>query len=165
MRALVAVALLLASTTAAGGAAPFTLTSPAFRAQAAMPAKFSCDGRNISPALRWTAPPRGTRSFALSMDDVDAPGGTFNHWLAWGIRASSRGLAEGARPPRQGTTSADRIGYVGPCPPSGRHRYFFRLYALARPLTLRRGARSDAFHKALRGRVLATARLIGTYRR
>jgi Raf kinase inhibitor-like YbhB/YbcL family protein len=165
MRAVVAISLLLLSTAAAEGAAPPVLTSPAFRTSAAIPAKFSCDGRNVSPALSWTAPPRGTRSFALSMDDVDAPGGIFNHWLAWDIRASSRGLPEGARPPREGTNSAGRTGYVGPCPPSGRHRYIFRLYALDRPLTLRRGARSPEFHKALRGRVLASARLVGTYRR
>jgi Raf kinase inhibitor-like YbhB/YbcL family protein len=99
------------------------------------------------------------------MNDPDAPGGTFNHWIAWNIRPAARSLAEGARPPREGVNSADETGYVGPCPPSGRHRYIFRLYALSQPLMLVRGARSAAFQAALRGRVLATARLLGTYER
>jgi Raf kinase inhibitor-like YbhB/YbcL family protein len=165
MRAVIAVSLLLAWTASAQGAARFALTSPAFRAGAPIPVKFSCDGRNVSPVLRWTAPPKGTRSLALAMDDPDAPSGTFNHWLAWNIRPSARSLTEGARPPREGTNSAERTGYVGPCPPSGRHRYIFRLYALGRPLTIGRGADSAAFRKALRGRVLATASLVGTYER
>jgi Raf kinase inhibitor-like YbhB/YbcL family protein len=165
MRRLVVLGLLLAGVTAAEGSARFTLTSPAFRNGAAIPTRFSCEGRNVSPTLRWTAPPRGARSLALVMDDPDAPGGTFNHWLAWNIRPSARSLAEGTRPPREGTNSAGRTGYVGPCPPSGRHRYIFRLYALSRPLPLARGARSADFRRALRGRVLATARLAGTYER
>lgn len=165
MRRLVILCLLLAAATRADAATRFSLTSPAFRNGAAIPAKFSCDGRNVSPTLRWTAPPRGTRSFALSMDDPDAPSGTFNHWLVWNIRPAARGLAEGARPPREGTNSAERTGYLGPCPPSGRHRYIFRLYALSRPLSLARSARSADFQKALRGRVLATAKLMGTYER
>jgi Raf kinase inhibitor-like YbhB/YbcL family protein len=165
MRTVAALALLMASATAAHGASRFALTSPAFKAGRAIPVKFSCDGRNVSPALRWTAPPKGTRSLALVMDDPDAPSGTFTHWLAWNIRPSARSLAEGARPAREGVNSAGETGYVGPCPPSGRHRYIFRLCALSRPLSLRPGAQSTAFRRALRGRVLATARLLGTYER
>lgn len=125
----------------------------------------TCDGRNVSPALRWSAPPAGTRSFALLMDDPDAPGGTFTHWLAWGIPGRARSLPAGRPAPREGRNDAGRVGYLGPCPPSGVHRYVFRLYALRAPLPLRSGASKAEFLVALRGRVLASARLLGRYGR
>jgi Raf kinase inhibitor-like YbhB/YbcL family protein len=146
--------------------AAFALTSPAFAAGHTIPKRYTCDGANVSPALRWTAPPRRTRSFALLLDDPDAPSGTFTHWLAWNIKPSARRLAVGARPPRQGRTSAGGVGYTGPCPPSGpAHRYAFKLYALRKPLPLRPGADRAAFDRALRGRVLRVTRLVGRYGR
>lgn len=157
------VAVMLA--TAAAGAARFTLRSPAFASGEPIPVRFTCDGENVSPALRWTAPPAATRSLALIMDDPDAPGGTFTHWLAWNIAATARGLRAGQRAPREGTNDAGRIGYTGPCPPSGVHRYVFRLYALETPLRLARGASRAQFLAAIRGRSLAVSRLVGRYGR
>lgn len=157
------VAVMLAA--AAPGASRFTLRSPAFAPGETIPARFTCDGANASPALRWTAPPAGTRSLALIMDDPDAPSGTFTHWLAWDIAATARGLRAGRRAPREGTNDAGRIGYTGPCPPSGVHRYVFRLYALEAPLKLARGEPRARFLAAVRGRSLAVARLVGRYGR
>jgi Raf kinase inhibitor-like YbhB/YbcL family protein len=147
-------------------AAAFALSSPAFAGDHGIPRQYTCDGAGRSPALRWTAPPRGTRSLALEVVDPDAPSGTFTHWLAWGIRPSARRLAAGARPPHQGRNSAGTIGYTPPCPPPGpAHHYVFKLYALRRPLPLRAGASRSAFDRALRGRVLRVARLVGRYGR
>jgi len=144
----------------------FALTSPAFGAGRAIPRAYTCDGANVSPPLRWTAPPAGTRSFALIMDDPDAPGGTFTHWTAWNIPPQARGLERGARPPREGTTSFGRIGYGGPCPPPGPpHRYVFQLHALRAPLGLPRGAERPALEQALRGKALRRATLVGRYGR
>jgi hypothetical protein len=147
-------------------AAAFALTSPAFGPGAPIPVKYTCDGANRSPPLRWTAPPRGTRSLALRADDPDAPvAGGFTHWLRWNVAPSARRLPAGARSSAEGQTTAGGIGYTGPCPPSGTHHYVFKLYALnARP-ALRRGATGAQFAAAIRGHVLATARLVGTYRR
>lgn len=167
VRALAASAVALAGALAAAAVAEtaFMLRSSVFGPGGKIPRVHTCDGRNLSPALRWTAPPPGTRSFALLMDDPDAPSGTFTHWLAWGIPAKARSLPLGGRAPAEGRNDAGRIGYIGPCPPSGRHRYVFRLYALRAPLRLARGASRAAFLTALRGKVLAAARLVGTYER
>ena len=148
-------------------AAAFALTSPAFHGGAMIPARYTCDGKNVSPPLRWSHVPRNTRSFALRLDDPDAPGGTFTHWTAWNFDAGALALRAGAadRWRLTGTNSFGRIGYDGPCPPSGStHHYVFRLYALNARLTLRRGASRSQFAAALRGHVLATARLVGLYR-
>jgi Raf kinase inhibitor-like YbhB/YbcL family protein len=142
-----------------------TLSSPALHSGGAIPKRFTCDGAGISPPLRWTAPPRGTRSLALLVEDVSTPQ-VFKHWLAWGISPRRHGLAVGARPPRQGRNDFGRVGYGGPCPPSGdNHRYVFRLYALRKPLGLRSGASAQQFRRALRGDVLRIAELVGRYRR
>ena len=141
------------------------LTSPAFHSGGAIPKRFTCDGAGVSPPLRWTAPPRQARSLALLVEDVSTPP-VFKHWLAWGISPRSHGLLAGARPPRQGRNDFGRVGYGGPCPPSGEnHRYVFRLYALRKPLGLRSGASPQQFRRALRGDVLRVAQLAGTYRR
>jgi Raf kinase inhibitor-like YbhB/YbcL family protein len=144
----------------------FALSSPAFAPAKTIPQTYTCDGADRSPPLRWSAPPPGTRSLALMMDDPDAPGGTFTHWLAWGIEPTSRGLAAGARPPLEGTASFGRVGYGGPCPPPGKpHRYVFRLFALRSPLPLRAGADRAAFLAALKGRMIRVAVLVGRYGR
>jgi Raf kinase inhibitor-like YbhB/YbcL family protein len=145
---------------------PFRLTSPAFRAGGGIPKRFSCDGAGISPPLRWTAAPPRARTLALQVVDVSTPS-RFVHWLAWGISPRSRGLAAGARPPRQGRNDFGRVGWGGPCPPAGtRHRYVFVLYALGSPLRLRNGATARAFRHAVRSAGIARQTLlVGTYRR
>jgi Raf kinase inhibitor-like YbhB/YbcL family protein len=133
-----------------------------------VPARYTCDGRNISPPLRWSHVPPRTRSFALRLDDPDAPGGTFTHWTAWNFVAGALALRAGAARHWRlsGTNSFGRIGYSGPCPPPGpAHHYVFRLYALDTRLALRRGASTGQFSAALRGHVVATARLVGRYGR
>ncbi len=148
------------------------ITSPAFEAGGSIPARFTCTGENLSPALEWSEPPAGTRSFALIMDDPDAPNGTFVHWVIFNIPASSRGLPEafpsGAKLPDgtlQGLSGARSHGYVGPCPPSGTHRYFFKLYALDAMLNISSDAGAGDLMNALSGRILANAELMGTFRK
>jgi Raf kinase inhibitor-like YbhB/YbcL family protein len=148
--------------------AALMLSSPAFHAGATIPARYTCDGQDLSPPLRWSRVPRGTRTFALRIDDPDAPGGTFIHWTAWNFVRGALALRAGAAGhwPLSGTNSFGRIGYGGPCPPSGpAHHYVFRLFAVDTRLALRRGASVAQFAAALRGHVLATARLVGLYRR
>jgi Raf kinase inhibitor-like YbhB/YbcL family protein len=143
----------------------FEITSPAFEFDGAIPAKHSCDGANVSPPLSFAGAPEGTRSLALVVDDPDAPVGTFTHWLSWGIDPGVDGLSEGQAAPREGRNGFGTTGYVGPCPPGGRHRYFFRLHALDTDLDLEPGADRDELERALEGRVLETAELMGTYER
>ena len=150
-------------------AAALAFTSPAFHAGGVIPARYTCDGKDISPPLRWTFHiPRGTRSWALRLDDPDAPGGTFTHWTAWNFLGEASVLRAGAAEHWRlnGTNSFGRIGYGGPCPPPGTtHHYVFRLYAVNTRLKLARGATPHQFAAALRGHVVASARLIGLYRR
>lgn len=144
----------------------FGISSPAFGPGQTIPVEYTCDGQNVSPALVWTAPPKGTKSLALIMDDPDAPSGTFTHWTAWNISAKARGLKRGARPARQGITDANRVGYSGPCPPPGTpHRYVFKLFALRSTLTIRSGSSRAQLQNALKGKVLRMVRLTGTYGR
>lgn len=144
-------------------------SSPAFDAGGSIPREHTCDGADRSPPLRWGDPPDGTRAFALVVDDPDAPRGTWVHWLGWDIPATARGLPEGVGPEAQelvqGTNDFKKIGYGGPCPPPGHgaHRYFFRLYALDRPLALPRGASRAELDRAMRGHVLAQAEWMGKY--
>jgi Raf kinase inhibitor-like YbhB/YbcL family protein len=146
--------------------AAFALASPAFHTGGSIPKQYTCDGSAVSPPLRWSAPPLGTRSLALSVKDPDAPGGTFVHWTAWNISSRSRGLARGQRPPREGRNSAGTRGYTPPCPPRGpAHRYVFRLYALRAKLPLAAGASPAAFDRALSRRVIVVAKLVGRFRR
>jgi len=161
--------LLLAAALAlmgASSASAFRLTSPAFRSGAAIPKRFSCDGADVSPPLRWTAPPRRARSLALVLEDTSTKP-PFMHWLAWGLAPRVRALVPGARLTLQGRNDFGRLGYGGPCPPSGaKHRYVFRLYALRKPLTLAAGATARELDKALKpGNILGQASLVGTYKR
>lgn len=149
------------------------LSSPAFREGGSIPAKYTCDGEDISPPLVWGEPPAGTQSFVLIVDDPDAPGGVFTHWVLFNISSGSRQLAEAistqAQLPSealQGKNDFGNIGYGGPCPPPGRaHRYQFTLYALERPLDLGMGASKKQVLDAMRGHILAQGQLIGTYQR
>jgi len=151
-----------------------TLTSPAFPTGGEIPRKYTCDGEDVSPPLEWGAPPQGTQSLVLIMDDPDAPAGVWDHWLLYNLPADMRGLPEGAsiaidpasgRISRLGTNSWGKQEYGGPCPPSGTHRYFFRLYALDTTLNLAAGANKAQVLAAMAGHVLAQGELMGTYRR
>jgi Raf kinase inhibitor-like YbhB/YbcL family protein len=148
----------------------FTLTSSTFAQGQPIPRDYSCKGRDISPALAWTEPPVGTQAFALIMDDPDAPAGTWVHWVIFNIPASARALNEAmptgsqlADGSVQGKTSAGSSGYHGPCPPSGTHRYFFKLYAVDGMLNLTASADKQALLKAMEGHILAQAELMGTF--
>jgi Raf kinase inhibitor-like YbhB/YbcL family protein len=150
----------------------FQLTSPAFTAGNPIPGVYTCTGRNISPALVWSDPPAGTQSFAVIMDDPDAPGGTWTHWVLYNLPASALGLPENVPLDEhlsdgslQGRNSWSKTGYGGPCPPSGTHRYFFKLYALDRLLDLPSNADAPRLVKTMQGRVLGSAELMGTYRK
>ena len=132
--------------------AAFVLTSAAFHPGGSIPRAYTCEGGNVSPSLRWTQPPVGTKAFAITMVDTDAH---FTHWIAWGIPARARALAAGQRPPHQAPNSFGRTGYGGPCPPPGApHRYVFTVYALDRSVGPK-----------FAGHILATARLTGTFHR
>ena len=142
------------------------LTSDAFANGQSIPAKYSCAGKNISPALTWTEPPAGTGSFALIVDDPDAPMGTWVHWVLYNIPADMRSLPEGFSvqdPIAVGKNSSSHLGYDGPCPPSGTHRYYFKLYALDSAFSLSPGATKDGLLKAMDGHILAQGELMGTF--
>ena len=148
------------------------LKSLAFEAGDLIPAKYTCDGSDVSPPLSWSDAPSGTQSFALISDDPDAPRGTWVHWVAWNIPATSRSLDEGLPKQdslpngmKQGTTDFRRVGYGGPCPPSGTHRYFFKLYALDTSLSLPSSTTKAALEKAMQGHILKQGELMGVYRR
>ena len=142
------------------------LTSDAFANGQSIPAKYSCTGKNLSPALTWNEPPAGTGSFALIVDDPDAPMGTWVHWVLYNIPANTRSLAEGYAPESAvavGKNSSRNLAYDGPCPPSGTHRYYFKLYALDSVLSLSPGATKDQLLKAMDGHILAQGELMGTF--
>ena len=143
------------------------ITSPAFADGPPIPARFTADGANISPQLGIAGPPPGTACFALIVDDPDAPMGTWVHWVAWNIPASTTAIPEGRLPAGsvEGRNSWGRTGYGGPSPPSGTHRYHFKLYAVDRPLELPRTADKQTLIDVMEGHVLARAQLTGTYRR
>ncbi len=149
---------------------PIQITSSAFSQGQPIPEKFTCKGENISPALSWTEPSTGTQSFALIMDDPDAPAGTWVHWVLFNIPASARSLPEAfpsdATLPNgslSGNSSFGGPGYGGPCPPSGTHRYFFKLYALDEMLAISVGATKGELEKAMVGHILAQGELMGTF--
>lgn len=147
-----------------------TVTSAAFAAGQTIPVVHSCKGRGISPALAWSGAPGGTKSFALIMDDPDAPMGTFVHWVIYNVPGASAGLPEAvpttaklADGSLQGANGAGRTGYTGPCPPSGTHRYFFKLYALDALLNLSTGASKEQLLAAMQGHILAQGEFMGTF--
>ncbi len=164
------IAALPATELASGTGEPapsFALSSPAFGQGGPIPSKYSCNGDDISPPLAWGEPPAGTKSLALIVDDPDAPGGTWVHWVVFNIPLEFHELAEGM----QGADAAVTVGenswgrsdYGGPCPPSGTHRYFFKLYALDAALDLDKSAGKKQVLAAMEGHVLAEADLMGTF--
>jgi Raf kinase inhibitor-like YbhB/YbcL family protein len=145
----------------------FALESNAFENAQAIPSRHSCESEDVSPPLRWMNVPEGTRSLALVVDDPDAPGGVFTHWLAWGLDPAAEGLDEAKPAPSEGRNDFGTTGYRGPCPPPGhgRHRYVFRLYALDTDIDVGAGAAKAELEQAIEGHVLTTAELVGTYER
>jgi Raf kinase inhibitor-like YbhB/YbcL family protein len=150
---------------------PFRLSSPAFAEGGTIPRLHTCEGADLAPALEWSGEPAGTASFALVVDDPDAPVGTWNHCLLWDLPASTHALPQGFKAGQAGQSGVNdfgKLGYGGPCPPKGHgpHRYFFRLYALKVPsLGLRWGAKRAELNRALQGLVLAEAQYMGRYER
>jgi Raf kinase inhibitor-like YbhB/YbcL family protein len=147
-------------------AVALSLSSPAFHAGSPIPQRYTCDGQDASPPLRWSNVPRRARSLAIQLQDPDAPGGVFTHWLLWNLSPRTRGIPAQANRTTEGRNSFGRIGYSGPCPPPGpAHHYVFTLFALDRKLALSRGASPSRFHAALGGHVVSRRILVGTYGR
>ena len=136
-----------------------------------IPKKFTCDGPDTSPPLKWTEPPKGTKSFAVIVDDPDAPSGTWVHWVLYDVPAETSELSEGVRKDRQlpngalqGRNDFGKIGYNGPCPPrGGPHRYFFKLYALDARTNLKAGASKSEVERAMKGHILAQTEIVGRF--
>jgi Raf kinase inhibitor-like YbhB/YbcL family protein len=157
---------------AAPDEAVMTVTSPAFTNGGAIPVKYTCDGEDISPALSWSGAPSGTLSSAIVMDDPDAPGGTFTHWLVYDIPAVIHGLPEAAPAMpefetgmKQGNNGFGKTGYGGPCPPKGSsHHYVFTVYALDITIDLPAGASKSQVLAAIEGHILGRGQLTGTFR-
>jgi hypothetical protein len=150
-----------------------TFNSIAFENGGPIPEKYTCDGEDVSPGLSWGGAPEGTESFTLIVDDPDAPGRTFTHWVVYNLPRSLAGLEEGMEAfeiiktgASQGKNDFGQVGYGGPCPPPGKpHRYRFHLYALDAALDVPGGVSKGAVLAALKGHVLAEAEVVGTYRR
>ncbi len=148
------------------------VTSSAFAEGGSIPAQYTCDGRNVSPPISWEGVPASAKTIALIADDPDAPRGTWVHWVLFNLPATEKGLPEGVPATetlpsgaRQGRNDFGNAGYGGPCPPSGAHRYYFKLYALDASLDLASGAKKDVLLKAMEGHVVAEGQLMGRYQR
>ena len=143
------------------------ITSPAFKNGEFIPAKFTCDGPDVNPALVIDNVPPAARSLALIMDDPDAPGGMWVHWVVWNIDPKTREIAERSVPAgaNQGVTDFRKTSYGGPCPPPGTHRYFFKLYALDTMLNLGPNTTKTALEKAMKGHIIGQGELMGRYKR
>jgi Raf kinase inhibitor-like YbhB/YbcL family protein len=147
--------------------------SSAFQAGEDIPARYTCDGDDVSPPLSWSEPPAGTQSLALICDDPDAPAGTWTHWVLFNLPATARSLSEGIPPDgvvegvgAHGSNSWGRLGYGGPCPPGGAaHRYLFKLVALDTRLDLPAGASKEDLERSMEGHIRAEGQLTGSYGR
>jgi hypothetical protein len=160
---IISVLLLTACTT---NPSNMKITSSAFENQGQIPSKYTCDGEDINPPLKFENVPKQAQTLALIADDPDAPSGTWVHWTIWNIPVSADGIAEGAKPLGiEGMTSFGSKGYGGPCPPSGSHRYFFKLYALDTELNLDTDADKEALESAMQGHIIEQAELMGNYSR
>ena len=148
------------------------VTSTAFTEGQPIPKQYTCDGINISPPLEWSGVPKTAKTIAIICDDPDAPVGTWVHWVLYNLPADKIGLIENTPATEtlpsggvQGTNDFKKIVYGGPCPPSGRHRYFFKVYALDAELSLKSGATKADVEKAMEGHLVSQGQLMGTYRR
>ena len=148
------------------GVVEMKLTSTAFQNNAPIPSDYTCDGSDLSPPLTISDVPSNTKSLVLISDDPDAPVGIWDHWVVFNIPLSTKEIAKGTEPEgTAGKNSWGRTGYGGPCPPSGTHRYFFKLYALDTMLNLPEGATKKDIEGAMQGHIVAKTELMGTYKR
>jgi Raf kinase inhibitor-like YbhB/YbcL family protein len=145
--------------------AQITVRSSAFASGGNIPAQFSCKGANTNPPLQFQGIPKEAKSLALIVEDMDAPGGGFTHWLVWNIDPGTTEIAQKSVPPgaSEGTNDFGKTGYGGPCPPSGTHRYYFRLLAVNQKLDLKPGADRPALERALGKQVIAIGELVGRF--
>jgi Raf kinase inhibitor-like YbhB/YbcL family protein len=157
------VSLLLVKITEGGEA--MKITSPEFGHNQLIPKKFTCQGEDINPALVIEGVPGDAKSLALIVDDPDAPMGTWVHWLIFDIPVTTTRIEENSVPGKLGRNDFRRENYGGPCPPSGTHRYFFKIYALDTLLNLEEGIKKSALEKAMQGHILDKAELIGLYKK
>lgn len=148
---------------------PFKLQSPDFQEGKSIPTKYTCEGQNVSPALHWQAAPQDTQSFVLIVDDPDAPSGDWTHWIVFNLSKTTHDLAENITTLPNGADSGKnswgKSGYDGPCPPTGEHRYFFKLYAVDKVLNLPPQASQAQIKSAIQGHVLAETILMGRYKK
>jgi Raf kinase inhibitor-like YbhB/YbcL family protein len=146
-------------------ASSISITSSAFQPGGDIPTKFTCNGTNVNPALKISGVPNEAKSLVLIVDDPDAPRGLFTHWIAWNIDLKATDIAENSAPAGaiQGTNDFGKRNYGGPCPPSGTHRYFFKLFALDTKLDLKPTARRAELDAAMKGHVMAQGELMGRY--
>src|SRR5438477_12023341 len=165
--AAVSASALVAIVSFAAGGAKMKITSSAFQEGGNIPSKFSCDGADTSPPLQISDVPSGAKSLVLIVDDPDAPSGLFTHWMVWNISPQSSGVAEGSTPAKgmQGKNDFGKPGYGGPCPPSGTHRYYFKIFALDGELALSPGSKRAQLDAAIKGHVIAQGQLMGRYSR
>ena len=148
------------------------IKSSAFEEGGMIPKKYTCDGADVSPPLSWTSVPEGTKTIVVICDDPDAPMGTWVHWVLFNLPADVKDLPENLPSEKnldngamQGTNDFGNIGYGGPCPPGGTHRYYFKFYALDMELSLEGGATKKELLKAMEGHILAEGQLMGRYKR
>ena len=148
------------------------LTSTAFKEGEAIPRAYTCDGVNVSPPLEWIGVPKTAKTIAIVTADPDAPGGPWTHWVLYNLPADNIGLVENLPTTEnlkaggfQGQNDFEKLGYGGPCPPSGTHHYFFRIYAIDSELPLKARATKAELLKAMEGHVVLQGQLMGTYRR
>jgi Raf kinase inhibitor-like YbhB/YbcL family protein len=140
------------------------LTSSAFKNDGFIPSKFTCQGNDVNPELVIEGVPENTKSLALIMDDPDAPMGTWVHWVVYDMSVTGN-IKEDSVPGKQGHNDFGRLNYGGPCPPSGTHRYFFKIYALDSELGLEQGVDKKVLEKAMEGHILGKAELVGLYKK
>lgn len=140
------------------------VTSPAFGDKSRIPSKYTCDGDDVNPPIMIEGIPEAAESLVLIVDDPDAPRGTWDHWIVWNIPPKGR-LEEDSVPGTEGMNDSGRQSYSGPCPPSGTHRYFFKVYALDTKLNLPTNSRKRDVERAMKGHILAEGQLVGLYSR
>jgi Raf kinase inhibitor-like YbhB/YbcL family protein len=161
-----ALAIALAIVSFASGEAKMKITTSAFQEGGNIPSKFTCDGGDTSPPLQIAEVPSSAKSLALVVDDPDAPSGLFTHWMVWNISPQNNTIAEGSAPKGvHGTNDFGKSGYGGPCPPSGTHRYYFKIFALDRELELPAGTKRSQLDAAMKGLVIALGELMASYSR
>lgn len=140
-----------------------SIKSPAFESGKPIPKKYSCEGKDINPPLNIEGTPEESKTLVLIIDDPDAPNGTFDHWVVWNIAPTTTSIGENIVPGVVGMNGARQMEYMGPCPPSGTHRYFFKVYALDTELKLGVGSKKKDVEKAMQGHILAKGELMGLY--